>query len=59
MMHTYIHTYVHLIKDFKEITFPGYIRMYTGVHLDVSQESYYLELFDLKIKLLVEVSVYL
>ena len=37
--------------------------MYTGVHLDVSRESYSFELldlsFDLKIKLLVKGSVYL
>ena len=33
--------------------------MYTGVHLDVSWESYSFELFDLKIEILVEGSVYL
>ena len=37
--------------------------MYTGVHLDVSQENYSFELFDpsfdLKIEILVEGSVYL
>ena len=37
--------------------------MYTGVHLDVSQESYFFELFDLsfdvKIEILLECSVYL
>ena len=34
-------------KDFKGITFLGYIQMYTSVHSDVSQESYSFELFDL------------
>ena len=33
--------------------------MYTGVHLDVSWESYSFELFDLKIEILVEDSAYL
>ena len=31
--------------------------MYTSVHLDVSQESYSFEFFDLKLELLVEGSV--
>ena len=35
------------IKEFKRITFLGYIQMYTGVHSDVSRESYSFELFDL------------
>ena len=35
------------IKEFKEITFPGFIKMYTGVHSDLSWESYSFELFDL------------
>ena len=33
--------------------------MYTGVHLYVSWEIYSFELFDLKIEILVEASVYL
>ena len=42
------------IKEFKGITFPGYIQMYTGVHsddvhLDLSRESYFFELFDLSL----------
>ena len=32
------------IREIKEITLPGYIQMYTGVHSDVAQESY---LFDM------------
>ena len=35
------------IKEFKEITFPGYIQMYTGVHSDVARESYSFDLFDM------------
>ena len=34
-------------SEFKGLTFPGYIQMYTGVHSDVSWESYSFELFDL------------
>ena len=35
------------IKEFKGITFPGFIRMYTGVHSDLSWVSYLFEFFDL------------
>ena len=33
-------------REFKEITLPGYIQMYTGVHSDVAWESYSFDLFD-------------
>ena len=35
------------IREFKEITLPGYIQMYTGVHSDVARESYLFDLFDM------------
>ena len=33
-------------REFKEITLPGYIQIYTGVHSDVARESYSFDLFD-------------
>ena len=33
-------------REFKEITLPGYIPMYTGVHSDAARESYSFDLFD-------------
>ena len=35
------------MREFKEITLPGYIQMYTGVHSDVAPESYLFDLFDM------------
>ena len=37
----------HRSKEFKGITFPGYIQMYIDVDSDVSWKNYSFELFDL------------
>ena len=38
------------IREFKEITLPGYIQMYSGVHSDVAQVSYLFDLFDMPLE---------
>ena len=41
-------------REFKEITLPDYIQMYTGVHSDVAQESNSFDLFDVPLHIPLE-----
>ena len=41
-------------REFKEITLPGYIQMYTSVHSDVAWESNSFDLFDVPLHIPLE-----